>query len=64
MSQFVWLEGKHTAQTAHCALEVIGGHWRSLIRLITLIRLDPQWRGRLHSRMWMDGIGWDGYQRS
>ena len=28
------------------------------IRLIRLIKLDFQWRGRLHSYMWMDGIGW------
>ena len=26
------------------------------IRLIRLIRLDLQWRGRLHSYMWMDGL--------
>ena len=25
-----------------------------------LIRLDLQWRGRLRSYMWMDGMGWDG----
>ena len=42
---------------------VIGGHWRSLIRLIrfirliSLIRLDLQMRGRLHSFMLMDGMG-------
>ena len=39
---------------------VIGGHWRSLIRLtrlIRLIRLDLKWRARLHSYMWMDGMG-------
>ena len=47
---------------------VIGGHWRSLIRLIWLIRLirstrlDLQWRCRLHNYMWMgwDWMGWDG----
>ena len=38
-------------------------------RLIRLIRLDLQWRGRLHSYMWMDNgwdgmDGWDGYHRS
>ena len=38
-------------------MEDIGGHWRSLIRLIRFIRLDLQWRGRLHSYMWMDGMG-------
>ena len=49
---------------------VIGGHWRSLIRLIRLIRLiglDLQWKIRLHSYMWMDGLdGMDGigYHRS
>ena len=49
------------------SLDVIGGHWRSLIRLIRLIRLiklirlDLQWRGRLHSYMWMDGMGLDGW---
>ena len=47
---------------------VIGGHWRSLITLIRLIRLiifiglirlDLKWRARLHSYMWMDGMdGW------
>ena len=46
---------------------VIGGHWRSLIRLIRLIRLYLQWRGCLHSYMWgwdwMDGMGWDGKDR-
>ena len=30
-------------------------------RLIRLIRLDLQWRGRLHSYMWMDGMGLDGW---
>ena len=42
---------------------VIGGHWRSLIRWI---RLGLQWRGRLHSYMWMDGLdgmGGIGYHR-
>ena len=29
-----------------------------LIRLIRLNRLDLQSRGRLHSYVWMDGIGW------
>ena len=48
------------------SLEVIGGHWRSLIRLIRLITsirlirliklIRSQWRGLLHSYMWM---GWD-----
>ena len=36
--------------------------------MIRLIRLDLQWRGRLHSFMWMDGwVGWgwmDGYHKS
>ena len=43
------------------SLVVIGSHWQSLVvigRLIRLIRLDLQWRGRLHSYMWM-GWGWD-----
>ena len=36
--------------------------WRSLMRLNTL---NLQWRGRLHSHMWLDGMGlgwmgWDG----
>ena len=37
-----------------------------LIRLIWLIRLDFQWRGRLHICGWMgwDGIGLDGYHTS
>ena len=45
------------------SLEVIGDHWGSLMslirlsRLIRLIRLDLQWRGRLQSYMWMDGMG-------
>ena len=27
------------------------------LRLIRMIRLDLQWRGRLYSYMWMDGMG-------
>ena len=38
------------------------------MRLSGSIRLDLQWRGRLHSFMWMDGwVGWgwmDGYHKS
>ena len=40
------------------SLVVIGSHWQSLVvigRLIRLIKLDFQQRGRLHSYMWMDG---------
>ena len=28
-----------------------------LMRLIRMVKLDLQWRGRLHSYMWMDGMG-------
>ena len=42
---------------------VIGGHWRSLIRLIRLIRLDLQcgWDG--WDWVEWDWSGWDGYHR-
>ena len=48
------------------SLEVIGGHWRSLIRLIRLIklirliRLDLQWRGRPAICGWAGRMGWMG----
>ena len=40
---------------------VIGSHWQSSVvicRLLRLIRLDLQWRGRLHSYMWGWTDGW------
>ena len=47
------------------SLVVIGSNWQSLVVIGRLIRLDIQWRGRLHSYMcgW-DGIGLGGYRRS
>ena len=30
----------------------------SVLSVFFLIRLDLQWKGRLHSYMWMDVIGW------
>ena len=48
-------------------MEVIGGHWRTLEVIDQIDQVDQidqidqivsQWTGRLHSYMWMDGIGW------
>ena len=54
MSHLVWLEGKHFAQTAYCALLI-------LFKLSTLLRKFRtllEWADALMSKMLDDGVDW------